>query len=112
MYRVVRRRLVNAPPLPLVLPTADFFVGQDLAKFLMQSLGFSKAYGPGKSDGFAGHTRAVAGAFGPEAKASPSNFIKAFTDGQAPTWLKAICRDVVVSKLDWTDRESWPASIR
>lgn len=111
-YRVVRKRLVKAPPLPLVLPTADFFVGQDLAKFLMQSLGFSKAYGPGRSDGFAGHTRAVAGAFGPEAKESPVDFIKAFTEGRAPTWLKVICRDVAVSKLDWADRESWPDSIR
>jgi hypothetical protein len=111
-FRLLRKRLDKAPPLPLALPTADFFVGHDLAKYLMQSLGFSKLYGPGRSDGFAGHTRAVAGAFGGEARESPADFIKAFTDGRAPTWLKLICRDVAESKLDWTDRESWPASIR
>jgi hypothetical protein len=112
MFRLVRKRLDKAPPLPLALPTADFFVGPDLAKYLMQSLGFSKLYGPGRSDGFAGHTRAIAGAFGGEAKESPADFIKAFTDGRAPTWLKLVCRDVVTSKLDWTDRDTWPASIR
>lgn len=111
-YRLVRKRLTKAPPFPLALPAADFFVGQDLAKYLMQSLGFSKAYGPGRSDGFAGHTRCVAGTFGAEAKESPADFIKAFVDGRAPMWLKLICRDVVATKLNWSDRESWPVSIR
>jgi hypothetical protein len=47
-----------------------------------------------------------------EAKEAPAEFVKAFADGRAPMRLKLICRDVAVSKLDWTDRESWPDSIR
>lgn len=112
------QRLGNRVPLlPSVLPKGLELISTDTHTYLTNVFGFSKQYGPGKSDNHNVIPRALADAFAPGGTDADDDdagrdFRDEFLAGVGPEWLMELCRDYAEHTLGWTDERTWPKYLR
>lgn len=113
MYRCTGEQLLHVP-FPDALPNGATTIKLSPKKFLKETLGFSREYGPNAVDADRTLARCIAEGLDLEADSTRkvTEFIEQFHEGRGPIWLVRICQDYAQHVLRWTDRATWPRALR
>jgi hypothetical protein len=111
----------HRPMRPTGQKTKLSWLSDHLSDVLMDSLGFGKKRGPGSTDNHNAVGQVLYQAFlaNGDVTLNPSEqaehgraFLDAYLKGNAPGWIVEVCGEYCRTRLAWTNRATWPKSIK